>query len=291
MENTCPHCGGGLKQRSSRFNTGYCRICDLTLQVPRPRAEQIAKYYGPGYYRAWGENGNEDGYWGLKRALFSRLVGLAGTLPENAKALDVGCATGACLSVFEDLGLQAFGVDVNPYAVEQAGMRTASAIIFEGTLEDAPFERGGFSLAVLSDVLEHVLDPRALMRQVLAFLGPNGMAVVLTPDIHSMSARLFGARWPHYKAEHLNLYSPRSLRKLAESCDYCDISVGACQKPLSLDYAAAYFQSHPFPVLTPLTTACASFFPSSLSTAVMFLPMGEMVMTARKPLAALGGAD
>ena len=69
-------------------------------------------------------------------------------------------------------------------------------------------------LVVAHAVLEHVLDPVALLSRMQAMLRDGGWGYVAAPDVTAPLARLLGKRWPYYRAdEHLTLPTRRSIDK------------------------------------------------------------------------------
>ncbi len=105
----------------------------------------------------------------------------ASALPPGARVLDVGCGLGVFLGVARERGLIGTGIDISA---------TATAIAHErfghdaraGTLEEQRFPDARFDLVTLWDVIEHVFDPAALMREVRRVLAPGGLVLLETPD-------------------------------------------------------------------------------------------------------------
>lgn len=64
--------------------------------------------------------------------------------------------------------------------------------IFQGTLEEARFPDDNFDAITLNHVIEHVTDPISLLTECRRILKPVGKLVVVTPNIWSPGARLFG---------------------------------------------------------------------------------------------------
>ena len=74
-----------------------------------------------------------------------------------------------------------------------------------------------FDLVALWDVVEHVPDPKALLREAVGYLVPGGHLILETQNVESVFARLLGARWHQYKhLEHLYHFSSTTLRRLLE---------------------------------------------------------------------------
>ncbi len=100
------------------------------------------------------------------------------------------------------------------------GREHRGASIRVGTLEQAGFADGSFSVVHFSHLLEHVPDPRGFLVEVHRVLSPGGFAVVTTPNVDGLQARLFGAGWRSAIADHLVLFSRRTLCRLLAECGF-----------------------------------------------------------------------
>jgi 2-polyprenyl-3-methyl-5-hydroxy-6-metoxy-1,4-benzoquinol methylase len=61
-------------------------------------------------------------------------------------------------------------------------------------------------------VVEHVLDPLALLRLLHSIAAPGGLIYVAAPNVDSLAHRLLGRAWPYYAPDdHLTLPSLRSI--------------------------------------------------------------------------------
>lgn len=262
-----------------------CGDCGTLQREPAPSDEELAQIYSRQYYDSWGEDESENLYWEMKKALFGRMIDYADINPAaSIKALDVGCATGACLEVFKERGFLAYGVDVNPYAVDKARARVPGAAVHHGALEDASFEPDTFNLIVLSDVVEHVKNPALFLRGAYQALAPGGRVVILTPDIGSPSLFILGARWPHFKKEHLCYFNTRALKRLLDQCGFRWIKSGSARKPINFSYALRQFSTYPMPVISGMMRFMNHLVRGPVRTRHFFLPMGELLAVAEKPI-------
>jgi SAM-dependent methyltransferase len=96
--------------------------------------------------------------------------------PET-RLLDVGCGSAWLAGHFRDYT----GVDGAPEAVEAAGSRGRTVILADVD-EPLPFADGAFGGAVLKDLLEHVRDPVAVVREVRRVVRPGGRVFASSPD-------------------------------------------------------------------------------------------------------------
>ena len=119
-------------------------------------------------------------YRALHAHLYRELAGFLGKRP--ARILDAGCGSGGLirrLSVSEP-GWQWTGVDVSPLACELARGR-CQADIREASVTALPFPTASFDAVVSADVLYHVEDDEAALREFARVLRPGGRAVINVP--------------------------------------------------------------------------------------------------------------
>jgi SAM-dependent methyltransferase len=95
----------------------------------------------------------------------------------DAELLDVGCGTGWLAEHFP----RYTGIDGSPDAVASAQARGRNVV--RGDVDQPlPFEDASFDSVVLKDVLEHVADPVAVVREVRRVLRPGGIVFASSPD-------------------------------------------------------------------------------------------------------------
>ena len=96
---------------------------------------------------------------------------------RSAELLDVGCGTGWLAEHFEHYT----GVDGAADAVAEAARRGRNVV--QGDVDEPlHFEDASFDAVVLKDLLEHVRDPVAVVREVRRVLRPGGRVFASSPD-------------------------------------------------------------------------------------------------------------
>ena len=126
----------------------------------------------------------EENHWwfvGRRRIIESFVEASAVATLESYKPriLDVGCGTGANLQMLAHYGA-AEGVDVSSEALEFCRARGLSKVK-QGAAEALPFEDASFDLVTGLDVVEHLDDDLAGLREMRRVLRPRGRALLFVP--------------------------------------------------------------------------------------------------------------
>lgn len=133
----------------------------------------------------------------------------------GARLLEVGCGGGAMLARMAALGWQAEGLDFDPAAVRAA--RSRGLEVRQGELAAARFPEGTFDAVALLHVIEHVVDPEALLAECRRVARPGGRVVLVTPNAGCRAHRRFGRHWRGLEPpRHLQLFTRASLVALCE---------------------------------------------------------------------------
>jgi len=125
----------------------------------------------------------EDTHWwyvGRRRIIRSLVERIRTTLHNsNPSILDVGCGTGANLKMLTGYG-RAEGVDISPQAVEFCRERGLDSVKL-GAVEQLPYESDSFDLVTTLDVIEHLDDDVAGLREMRRVLRHDGRILVFVP--------------------------------------------------------------------------------------------------------------
>lgn len=152
------------------------------------------------------------------------------------KLVDVGAYTGVFVEIAAQHGWEAIGVEPSRWAVEQA--RAQGLHMIEGTLATSGLADASIDVVTMWDVIEHLTDPLAEVRQAHRLLKPGGLLVVHTMDIDSAFARLMGGRWPWLMEMHVYYFSRRTLAALLTKADFAVARVEPQGRYLRLGYFA-----------------------------------------------------
>lgn len=217
----CPLCGSAVFKKKwciDGANFVRCRNCGLLVQNPQPAS--LGGRYDKEYFEY--EIANQENFFdlmlkGLSDAAF--FENIVPTLPAPRRILDIGCATGKLLQHFKSLGWDTAGVDL---CLESAayGNREYGVNIVAKSLEDAAFPKAFFSVVHSSHLIEHVRNPRELVREIARILLPSGVFICVTPTHDGLQARIFGPRWRSTIPDHMILFSKATLTMLLKGAGF-----------------------------------------------------------------------
>jgi SAM-dependent methyltransferase len=180
-----------------------CRRCEFIYSDAGEVAELVSLYSrldDPAYEE--GEVSRKlQMRWLVERAWKAR--------PGARSLLDVGAAAGLLVKEAGQAGLLAEGVEPS-HSLVQAGC-AAGLTLHEGVLPHPDLTGHRFDVVTLVDVIEHVADPLALLRSARESVEPDGLVLLVTPDVDSAASRLFGKRWWHLRLAHVGYFNRRSL--------------------------------------------------------------------------------
>jgi SAM-dependent methyltransferase len=131
------------------------------------------------------------------------------------RMVDLGSWTGSFLVAAAGRGWDGVGIEPSAWAAAQA--RGRGVQVFERDLFQHALAPGSFRLAVLCDVLEHLVRPGAGLCTIRDLLEPGGGLYLTIPNAGSFLARLLGRHWWSVLPMHLQYFTPSSLRRLLEA--------------------------------------------------------------------------
>jgi SAM-dependent methyltransferase len=147
----------------------------------------------------------------------TKLEWVARFIPAGGHVLDVGANVGIFVRQAMDR-FHAIGIDPNTATVAWARRNLGAAVEVGSIFAEIPAYVGRFHAVTMFDVIEHLEDPAAAVRQCRRYLAPGGRLFVTTPDMGSGSARLLGRGWYYVDLDqHISMFSTANLTRLLGS--------------------------------------------------------------------------
>jgi 2-polyprenyl-3-methyl-5-hydroxy-6-metoxy-1,4-benzoquinol methylase len=201
-----------------------CLACLCVFQHPLPPAERLTSFYPDAYWwdAAHGAPARVQSWLLKMESIYREFVSRGhvrflrrcarGRPSGEWRLLDIGCGSGTILSLARAAGFDAFGMDVSEAAVA-AARRNYGLEVRQGRIGDTVWGGARFDFISMFHVLEHLPDPGTALNYAISLLRPGGSIVVQVPNIESVQAKVFGARWYGLDApRHLINFSPEGLR-------------------------------------------------------------------------------
>ena len=141
----------------------------------------------------------------------------------DARILEIGCASGYFSEVLRTHGMYVYGVE--KFSTEAQDNNHVDDF-YHGSVENFCSEKceelqSSFDVIVLGDVIEHLIDPSAVLQALSNFLKNNGVFVASVPNIthKGIQSMLKDGQWIYQKyglldSTHMRFFSWRSLREL-----------------------------------------------------------------------------
>jgi len=135
--------------------------------------------------------------------------------PHISSVLDIGCGGGDFLLSARALGLEVHGVEMSESTASVAKQRGLPCE--SRGIESLDETSEQYDVVRLSDVLEHLEDPRRALKVIAGILSPTGVAIIRVPNSEAMLARLCGADWfPLEAPRHLWGFARGNLTMLLQ---------------------------------------------------------------------------
>lgn len=99
---------------------------------------------------------------------------------EGARILDIGCGIGAYVRRIRRISSRVYGVDVDEQRVRRGSTDLPNLLPAAG--EHLPFADGTFDAVLLNEVIEHVKDDAATLREACRVTKAGGNVVIFAPN-------------------------------------------------------------------------------------------------------------
>jgi 2-polyprenyl-3-methyl-5-hydroxy-6-metoxy-1,4-benzoquinol methylase len=198
---------------------------------------------------------------------------------RGGRLLDVGCAGGHFLAVARTRGYEVVGAEYN--RAMETTQHEPTVSMFEGDFLELEIP-GVFDLVHLEDVLEHVLDPVAVLRKVRQLVAPDGYVVIdgplerqpnLSLAVLELNLYLRQVEDPEMAPAHIWQFTAATLGRLLETAGFREVDRWIYHSPV---------------LAAPKTTSLAQNLRRLVARAVGHL---SAWVTRQRSLAFLGHGD
>ena len=110
---------------------------------------------------------------------------------QGQRILDVGCGSGGLGGALQAMGNACYGNTLSPKEAEAAKSRLTQVIVADlDAMRELPFPENFFDVVIFADVLEHLKDPKHLLKLMRPHLKSGGLVIASIPNVANIVVRL-----------------------------------------------------------------------------------------------------
>ncbi len=222
-----------------------CMTCGLVFAIPEIHVSEITQDYvemeDPDYLK------EEKGRRSQARIVLKKIS----KFKKGGRILDIGCGPGLFLDEAKRQGWEVQGADLSKWGQDYAKSKFLIDV-FQGFLTEAGFADRSFDVIVMNDVIEHLEDPKAVLKEIRRILKNDGIIYVSTPDIKSVLSRLLRAKWWGINKYHLYYFSKKTIEKLFDEVGFKPLRYSSYPRVFSLNYWVKRLKAYPAFVHKPM---------------------------------------
>jgi 2-polyprenyl-3-methyl-5-hydroxy-6-metoxy-1,4-benzoquinol methylase len=259
-----------------RYRVVRCKECGHKYPDPVYSQETLEKSY-------LGQD--HDNEFGIDRKIllkthegYGRIV--EPFLPADRRLqIDIGCDTGLFLQATRRLGFKrAVGIEPSVESAKRAA-QVSGIEVMQKIFASSDFAGESVNFASLIHVLDHLVDPRKVIRELRPTLSKDGIVLGVVHNIESVISKISGSSWPPLGLLHMDYFAPDSLRRLYEVEGYNVLAVVGTKNYFPLSHLIRMT-----PFLTPKLRGALiqTVERRPLKSMVLGLMLGNIAVVARR---------
>lgn len=209
------------------------------VKVSKNQLEEIWDSVPVDYYQQSVRNSPLQRLWHTNK--LKTLCSLIDNSPK--KIIDVGCASGWFLSQVHSKfpSAQCVGVDVYKKAINWGKVQYPYLTLQTADVHKLPYKDNSFDVVISAEVLEHVVDPIKVLKEMKRVATPSGI-IVIEMDSGNWLFHLVWKIWTKAKGKvwhdaHIQIYNADILKKdiqkaglTIESTRFFNVGMAVCYK-------------------------------------------------------------
>lgn len=261
---------------SHHYQINRCVNCNLIYSSPIMDERGVSRLYQDSSETNVSA-GEEDN---VRRtmALYYRLA--APHLSGRERLLDIGCDMGFMLEVAKRDGFKELhGIEPVPAARSIAAMVEGTRVT-DKFFEQTDYPPDYFDLITLVHVLDHLYDPRIVLRQACKNLRPGGLVLAVVHNVRSLLGLLLGERFPIFNLYHHYFFNKDTLAELFRRQGYEVVKVVATRNSYSLGFFARRLPGMPSSFREAAFHGLRALRVADIP---LTIPVGNIGIVARRP--------
>lgn len=265
---------------SAHYQINRCSNCGLTHSSPVMDDAGVSALYEKSSETNVmpGEENN------VRRTMAGYYDLAAPHLPGRGRMLDVGCDMGFLLEAAHADGFaEVWGIEPVPLA-RQVAEKIPGSHITAQFFEETDFPADHFDLIALIHVLDHLFDPRVVLRRALVNLRPGGVIMAVVHNIDCLLGKTLGERFPIFNLYHHYFFNKETLAELFRRHGFEVLDVVSTRNCYSSGFFAQRLPGVPQVARQMIHRGLQSI---GLANLPITVPVGNIGIVARRPVDAV----
>jgi len=185
-----------------------CNKCGMIYSNPQPTQKELSTLY-----KSVIDNKYLEETAAREKTFNLSLKQLHRFITPPGKLMDIGCYTGTFMETAKDKGWTVSGIELSDWASNIAKNKNIGKV-YNKPINKLLLPYENFDLITLWDVIEHLPNPKQILKDLSRFLKPDGIIALSTHFIDSLSARILGKHYPFLMDMHLSHFSQKTIKRI-----------------------------------------------------------------------------
>lgn len=239
------------------FQAKQCAACSFIFLSPRLTPDELKLLYSNEYFLHDGADFGAHSPTDYETAAikgsvkFPEILGWIKKFKPSGDFFEVGCGMGYFLEYARKAGYSVSGIEYAELGAhackEKFGLN-----VWQSSFEDYPAQENRYDVMFMGDVLEHLIDPLAMMEKAHAMIRETGVVAVEVPSMFNsivgraaaLGFRLIGKQkkmpMPPY---HVNEFTPATLEAMIKKAGFKKaIIIQRIKTPESITLRGNFFE-------------------------------------------------
>lgn len=198
------------KEYSSCIETVKCLDCNLIQTKYNLNPQDLVKFYSGVIDNDYLESAEIRG-----ESNYNQVIKLIRKFKPDAQSIfEIGAGSGTMLNLLKN------EFEINGIEPSESFCKFAKDN-YEIELSPLGYESykssKKYDVIIALDVIEHVVSPSNLLKNMGEMLNEDGIVIIGTPNIESISANLLRKKWYHIRPPHIYFFSPKTFYLLSRN--------------------------------------------------------------------------
>lgn len=232
-------------------------MCSFIFLSPRPTSDELTFLYSNEYFLHDGADFGAHSPTNYETAAitgsvkFPEILGWIKKFKPSGDFFEVGCGMGYFLQYARKAGYNVSGIEYAELGV-RACKEKFGLDVQQSSFEDYHLQSNRYDVIFMGDVLEHLIDPLAMLEKAHAMICETGVVVVEVPSMfNSIIGRTatVGFKLLNKKKKmpmppyHVNEFTPATLKTMIKKAGFRDaVIIQRIKAPSSITLRGSFFE-------------------------------------------------